>query len=83
MYLFPLKPTTMTSNVESILEFRVSKKNKKRHSITIGTPKFEKTTTAQIKSSNLEEYLNILKITHLKSISKLLVTFVLKKKRIC
>ena len=53
-----------------------------RHSlsITFGTPRFEKTTTAQIKSSNLEEHLNILKITHLKSISKLLVTFVLKKR---
>ena len=55
MYLFPLKPTTMTSAVESILEFRVSEKNiKKRHSITIGTPRFEKTTTAPIKSSKVD-----------------------------
>ena len=53
-----------------------------RHSlsITFGTPRFEKTTTAQIKSSNVEEHVNILKIIHLKSILKLLVPFVIKKK---
>ena len=44
MYFFPLKPITMTSAVESILEFR--KSIKKRHSITIGTLRFEKPTTA-------------------------------------
>ena len=75
----------MTSAVERILEFRISEKKilKKRHSITIGTPRFEKTTTALIKLSNVEgnqkNLFNILKIISLKSILKHLVPFVLKK----